>query len=332
MDAHQVHQQQQQQQYMQHASSQPQAPQLPQMPQMPQLNGGVRIKTEPGLESGAAPAYAGLSTATTAQQRAAQNLQASYGARAAASINAIHHGMPQQGLQQQQGQPQRPLTQGIPRPPMSQSQYTHAMAQQTAQQRQQMQAQGQGQGQGQGGQGQQNQGQNGAQHAQTDGADDGEDRHAHFGVIKQIATDGAEVSMGRVEIDGLIRRQMEARGKAMEGGGLMLPLKQHSASTLGRDRRRKTPGQASAGQHDGADEDDDDDDKKLEDEDEDAINSALDDSDEPKSDDSGDEETPQVMLCMYDKVQRVKNKWYDSPLCYVELMDGRANQRIGSAS
>jgi len=192
-----------------------------------------------------------------------------------------------------------------------------------------MQAQGQGQGQGQGGQGQgqgQNpnqQGQNGAQHAQTDGAGDVEDRHAHFGVVKQIATDGEEVSMGRVEIDGLIRRQMEARGKAMEGGGLMLPLKQHRASTLGRDRKRKAPGEGSAAQHDGADEDDDDDDKlKAEDEDEDAINSALDDSDEPKSDDSGDEETPQVMLCMYDKVQRVKNKWYISPLLYAELMNG----------
>ena len=138
---------------------------------------------------------------------------------------------------------------------------------------------------------------------------DAEDRHGHWGVVKQIGVDGSE-SMGRIEIDGMIRRQIEARGKAMEGGGLMLPLKQQKAPGVLRQRMRDV------GQTDGGDDDDDEDDKilKAEDDDEDAINSDLDDPDDPKSDDSGDDETPQVMLCMYDKVQRVKNKWYVLPI------------------
>ncbi|KFY08769.1 hypothetical protein V492_05927 [Pseudogymnoascus sp. VKM F-4246] len=335
-----------------------QAPQFPQMPQMPQMNAGPRIKTEPGLEAGGMPpVYAGMGNATTAQQRAAQNLQASYGARAAASINAIQ-GMPQQQQgqpqqqqgqqpqqqqQTQQGQPQqqpnqqqaqqqaqqlsqqqsqlhqqhqqghqvqqRPQGPSIPRPQITPSQYQQALAQQAAQQKQQLEQQAKARQQAAA----QQQGQgapNGAQNAQTDGAgDEDEDRHRHFGVIKQVGADGSELNMGRVELDGLIRRQIEARGKAMEGGGLMLPLKQQKGS--GGSRRERKTG-VNVGQTDGGDDyDDDDEDKvlKAEDDDEDAINSDLDDPDDPKSDDSGDDETPQVMLCMYDKVQRVKNKW-----------------------
>ena len=44
-------------------------------------------------------------------------------------------------------------------------------------------------------------------------------------------------------------------------------------------------------------------------EDEDAINSDLDDPDELELNADGEEEASKVMLCTYDKVQRVKNKW-----------------------
>ncbi|CAP94050.1 Pc16g13800 [Penicillium rubens Wisconsin 54-1255] len=48
----------------------------------------------------------------------------------------------------------------------------------------------------------------------------------------------------------------------------------------------------------------------VKEEDEDAINSDLDDSDDLVADDhDADESEGQVMLCTYDKVQRVKNKW-----------------------
>lgn len=43
--------------------------------------------------------------------------------------------------------------------------------------------------------------------------------------------------------------------------------------------------------------------------DEDAINSDLDDSEEDEIDNEDEDEVPQIMLCMYDKVQRTKNKW-----------------------
>jgi transcription initiation factor TFIIA large subunit len=43
--------------------------------------------------------------------------------------------------------------------------------------------------------------------------------------------------------------------------------------------------------------------------DEDAINSDLDDSDQQEDDENNEENTDQIMLCTYDKVQRVKNKW-----------------------
>jgi len=44
-------------------------------------------------------------------------------------------------------------------------------------------------------------------------------------------------------------------------------------------------------------------------EDEDAINSDLDDPDELDGANEGDDDVTNVMLCTYDKVQRVKNKW-----------------------
>jgi transcription initiation factor TFIIA large subunit len=44
--------------------------------------------------------------------------------------------------------------------------------------------------------------------------------------------------------------------------------------------------------------------------DEDAINSDLDDPDDGLNDEEDDEDSMgHIMLCMYDKVQRVKNKW-----------------------
>ena len=55
----------------------------------------------------------------------------------------------------------------------------------------------------------------------------------------------------------------------------------------------------------------DDDDVKNEELDEDAINSDLDDPDEGLNDEEDEDEgMGHIMLCMYDKVQRVKNKWF----------------------
>jgi transcription initiation factor TFIIA large subunit len=269
-----------------------------------------------------------LINGTIAQQRAAANLQASYGQRAAASINAIQGNAPQQpqntqpnpaqqqlqqiqqqqqAIHQQQHQQmvqQQRLQQQMaqngggggaqpPRIQMTQEQYRQNMAAQAAQQAAQAQ--------------QRIRSQNSVNGAQTDGA--GDDFSESIGVVKRSNADGEEI-MGRIEIDGLIRQKIEAMGQSMEGGGLMLPLHQ---ATNSKKRQRKVAKSNSTGipQHDGPGSDDEYDEKiKDEDADEDAINSDLDDPDEGLNEDEDDEDgMGHIMLCMYDKVQRVKNKW-----------------------
>ncbi|KAI9594781.1 transcription factor IIA, alpha/beta subunit-domain-containing protein [Syncephalis fuscata] len=57
--------------------------------------------------------------------------------------------------------------------------------------------------------------------------------------------------------------------------------------------------------------------------DEDAINSDLDDSDEEAGSGDGDEDTPNIILCQYEKVARTKNKWKCVLKDGVMTMDGR---------
>jgi len=72
---------------------------------------------------------------------------------------------------------------------------------------------------------------------------------------------------------------------------------------VGEPSSTSTPPSITRAQGDAAGDDDDDV------EDEDAINSDLDDPDDLAANAENGEETDQVMLCTYDKVQRVKNKW-----------------------
>jgi transcription initiation factor TFIIA large subunit len=115
----------------------------------------------------------------------------------------------------------------------------------------------------------------------------------------QRDANGNVVELGRVDIDRLIHTRIAENAKAMEGGGLMLPLKEATRHKTGGQSRSRQAGPG----FDGMDDDDD--------IDEDAINSDLDDSDDDRDDDEVDDEgLGHIMLCMYDKVQRVKNKWY----------------------
>ncbi|KAF4629475.1 hypothetical protein G7Y89_g8669 [Cudoniella acicularis] len=301
---------------------------MPQVPTHNNSNGASRIKTEPGLDSppvGMTQApyqnpILSMPNATPAQQRAAQHLQNNYGPRAAASINAIqgvaqqpqNPQMPsmqqQQHMQQQQAmhehqmqqmQQQRAGQMPVPRPQMTQEQYRQAMAMQAAQAQQRVQSQNGPNGQN---------GMNGVNNAQTDGA--GDEMEDSLSLIKQVNANGDEVTIGRVEIDGMIRKKIEAMGHRMEGGGLMLPL--HQASTPAkRQRKVKKTATGLVPQTDGPGSDDDDKDGVKDEEfDEDAINSDLDDPDDGLNDEEDDDEgMGHIMLCMYDKVQRVKNKW-----------------------
>jgi len=105
--------------------------------------------------------------------------------------------------------------------------------------------------------------------------------------------------------------------------GLMMPLNELASMKL---KKRKVKGEPMSSvpeapetssiripQMDGGDEDlDDKSIVKLKVEDEDAINSDLDDSDDGLEDpDADNEDGPlgETILCTYDKVQRVKNKW-----------------------
>lgn len=136
--------------------------------------------------------------------------------------------------------------------------------------------------------------------SQTDGPGDGED---YEGILMQRNAEGTLNELGRVEIDRMLHGQIAARARAMEVGGLMLPLKAATKHSDPSSTRAKGKGKGIAG-HDGGDDDEDIDD-------EDAINSDLDDPEDDHDDDEVDDEgLGHIMLCMYDKVQRVKNKWY----------------------
>lgn len=269
------------------------------------------IKQEPGLGNSASPAAppnvpqygaAAGGPQNVAAQRAAAQLQNRFGASAAASISAIQ-GFGQGG----QGQgPQRPAgAPGQPSQPQrpAQAQYAQQMQQQAqAMMAQQRGAQGQIPGQrpasAQQNPPQQNaSGQNGFQQSQVDGAGD-----EFEGVLMRRDENGETSEMGRMDIDRMLHEQMSARAKAMEGGGLMLPLKQ---ATKNKAAAPKAGPSGPSGFDGGFDED-----IKKEELDEDAINSDLDDPNEVDIEEDEDENIDQIMLCMYDKVQRVKNKWY----------------------
>ena len=272
---------------------------------------GVRIKTEPGYEaqnyqaSGIPPNYA----STIAQQRAAQNLQQKFGAGASQQINQLQA---QAAMGVAGSQPQRnPLNIQLP-PQMSDQQRQEQAEFKRRQQAQQYHS---------------------LQHAQqrppisntqTDGADDWSD------YVAQRRRNAAE-NPGQADLT--IKEQVEQMNRSMEGGGLMMPLSEQphqskkrkvsarpsrSVSVLGAAQTSDPKLVPKVPQLDGAGDDDEDEDDKTgikdelfdDDDDEDAINSDLDDPDDALPEEEQEEGRPnQIMLCTYDKVARVKNKW-----------------------
>ncbi|KAI9785921.1 MAG: transcription factor IIA subunit alpha [Geoglossum umbratile] len=269
-------------------------------------NGGSKIKTEPGYEpnliSGLQPSQASGDPSNVAAMRAAGLLSQKFHGQAASQVNALQ-GKAAGGL----------ILPGQQRPVM---QYPGQAHNQQAQQQRNQQTQ---------------------QHrsvlgsAQTDGASDANEQWS--AVMIRRNAQGQDEEMGTVEIDNLIRRGVEKMGVSIEGGGLMLPLSELHPGKKGKKRRRaaaqrnttseayprptllSTPTTTSASMpriphFDGAGDDSDGEHKmKPEAFDEDAINSDLDDDEDLDEDDGDDESMSQIMLCTYDKVQRVKNKW-----------------------
>ncbi|BDD57315.1 hypothetical protein MAP00_002687 [Monascus purpureus] len=254
---------------------------------------GPRIKTEPdtndhsGLPvvNGMIPAHS--SSSQSARERAATMLHQRYGAAAANSVSQLQAqshmtlGLPGHQQQRPQGSHvpngQGPITHQHHQPPMNKT--------------------------------------------QTDGAGDDPLSEWKAEVMRRRQAAERQNSEG----DQLIREQIRLQMLRLEGGGLLRPLDEHQSPRLAsRHVGPSYPNQTAItatsldqlpgceptvgklrAQFDGAD----DNDVKAED-DEDAINSDLDDPDDPINEEhEGDDAVGQVMLCTYDKVQRVKNKW-----------------------
>lgn len=273
----------------------------------PDESGSIKVesaKQEAGLNSNLISAYGGLDgKASVAANRAAQQLQLQYGVRAAGSINAIQDRMGQQQQQQasQMQSAQQPPSSQQPSDTASQQdpspQPTSAVPSSTPQPPADTNTHASPQlGEG-----------------QTDGAaDEAVQAGLPRGLVLPTHDTFSDLrAPDRAEIDRMLHEHINAKAKEMEAGGLMLPLKKTS-------RKSSAPGKRNANKriapYDGGDDDDD----EGEDgggaggdvDDEDAINSELDDPDEDHEDDEVDDEgLGHIMLCMYDKVQRVKNKW-----------------------
>lgn len=256
------------------------------------------IKQEPGMVNPlAVPAAYPSDSRSVAAARATQALHKEYGNRATNSINAIQAGMSAQNPQQAAAMQQQPLN-GHQNP---QQAYHQQISQQVSQQASQQVQQkpphpGPPPPQQQQQQQQQHQHQQPTQYQplpQGDGAGESDAE----GVLMERDAEGNMVEMGRLDIDRMLHSRILENAKSMEGGGFMVPLKEATKHTAPRkNKRAQAPGQV-----DGDDDEDD----------EDAINSDLDDTDDDREDSEVDEEgLSHIMLCMYDKVQRVKNKWY----------------------
>ncbi|KAH8682168.1 transcription factor IIA, alpha/beta subunit [Xylariales sp. PMI_506] len=268
--------------------TQPGAPAFSPTQPQPMVKTEPGVKIEPGLDPNTQMPHI---SNPNVQARVINNLQHTYGARADATISKLQESMGPGANGAQYSAPQRP---GQPGPQQAHPQY-QANTLQQQQYRQQLAA-GQGQPrvppQPQAGQNGQKPGP-----SQFDGAEDG-----FSGVLMHQNSAGETTELGRVEIDRMLHEQILARAKSMEGGGLMLPLKRTANKPSAISYHRGQPN-SGPGRFDGGD-----DDLKSDDDDE-AINSELDDSDDNLDEDDEDEDGGQIMLCMYDKVQRVKNKW-----------------------
>ncbi|KAK0844820.1 transcription factor IIA subunit alpha [Friedmanniomyces endolithicus] len=149
-------------------------------------------------------------------------------------------------------------------------------------------------------------------YAQTDGADEGREEWQAY-----IANRRAASAQENQRADHIMRNAV-MQGAADLQSGLMMTLDEQPKGARSTNKKRRsqapTPSDSAAvagpsvPQLDG---DFDDDEKPVKDEDDaDAINSDLDSDEDPTGDlDEDDDDFGDSILCTYDKVQRVKNKW-----------------------
>lgn len=288
--------------------------------------GGARVKAEPGSEA----QYHGLPNAAEGGAgRAAQLIGQQFGANSSASLNAMQqqqrgglalpgqHARPQ-GLQLPSGATQAAQQQALQQQQQFQQRQHQAMQQQQLHQQQQQQSQTRIKVESDDPQVQQSSYQQQQPHPsyQTDGADES---------LEEWRTMLAERRAINAEqghhADRLMRDNVLRMSESLQNG-LMVPLEEQPSHPDNVKRRKASRRSQQAGntpqpstsasvpQFDGGDDDDEKGNIKDED-DADAINSDLDDSDDDNNNAMGEDEDNDMdnILCTYDKVQRVKNKW-----------------------
>lgn len=268
------------------------------------MNQQPYIKTEPGLngQTGYAPMnnmMAANPNPQSARERAATLMQQRFGAAAANSVSQLQA--------QSQTQPP-PLTMpGQPRPQNSQPQQQQRQYQVSNGQVSQIKQEP----------GYPPMSQPFLGNAQTDGAG-----HALSDWKAEVARRRESAQREPGQNDRVLREHLKHRMLDMEGGGLLVPLEERQQKPSPSSTRKLASDPAAPdaepslstsiaqapraqAQFDGPGGDD----EGAED-DEDAINSDLDDPEDHEADENEAEDAVgQVMLCTYDKVQRVKNKW-----------------------
>lgn len=144
--------------------------------------------------------------------------------------------------------------------------------------------------------------------SQTDGSGDA---MADWNALKAARAAALEDEAGRLAADHFMRARIDAMAMRQDSG-LMVPLnlmpkgkkRKAAVSVLEEEDAEASSSAPGAAGFDGADED------VKEEDPEDAINSDLDDPEDDLHDgDNSDDDMVDYMLCTYDKVQRVKNKW-----------------------
>ena len=275
-------------------------------------NAGPRIKPEPSSSYNGQGHTQGISPYgnTVARQRAAQNLQNKFGSSANLQVNQLQAAAMGNVVPSSQSQPFVPNIQLPAHYSEQQPKKESPDSKREVQPRQYPSPHQAPQ-------------KSAIKGSQLDGADEWAAMVAH----RRAAALSNPVA--NVEADQTLREQVERMGRVMEGGGLMLPLSEQPKLSLKEKRKIGQPAVVSSSisgpgrfhssvasnisQYDGLKESDEEhikSDPDLDD-DADAINSDLDDPEENIVEDEGDDEAKkgQIMLCTYDKVQRVKNKW-----------------------
>ncbi len=277
---------------------------------------GVPIKAEPtSYDSSGVSQTSGVPMygSPIALQRAAQNLQQKFGSNASLQINQLQGQTGMAAPAPQQAQGLQNSLQNIQLPPVVSEQQRRDFATNHTRQLQSRPYQTL----------QQAQQRPGVTSGQTDGADDWD------AMVTQRRAEAPRDPTDRYNATLTLKQQIDASIHALEGGGLMLPLSERPKPPEAR-MRKVTPQEAGnsssassvvarfaeapeVARYDGLDDESDEDNIKDDPgllDDEDAINSDLDDPDDNVVEEA-DEETQrgQIMLCTYDKVQRVKNKW-----------------------